>query len=168
MEQGQRAAPAFRRIVTGHNGEGKPIVLSDGLAANHKFPDGDISSTLMWSTDASPTSILGDTDEGLRILGTAPPSGGSRFAMMEFQPGNVMHGLHRTDTVDYVICVDGEIDMFLDEVRFVTLRAGDVLIQRGTDHAWVNRSAAPCRLAVVLLDAVPKREGSVSGDISAR
>lgn len=71
-------------------------------------------------------------------------------------PGNAMHGLHRTDTVDSVICIAGEIDMFLDESRFVTLRAGDVLIQRGTDHAWVNRSDELCRLAVILLDTLPK------------
>lgn len=80
---------------------------------------------------------------------------------------NAAH-LHRTDTVDYVICVTGEIDMFLDDAQFITLRAGDVLIQRGTYHAWTNRSDKPCRLAVVLLDAVPKREGSISGLASAR
>ena len=88
--------------------------------------------------------------------------------MMEFMPGNAVHRLHRTDTVDYVICMSGEIDMFLDESRFVTFRAGDVLIQRGTDHAWVNRSDNACRLAVILLDAIPKREGSISGLVSAR
>jgi quercetin dioxygenase-like cupin family protein len=87
--------------------------------------------------------------------------------MMEFQPGNAAH-LHRTDTVDYVICLAGEIDMFLDDTQFTTLRAGDVLIQRGTYHAWANRSDKPCRIAVVLLDALPKREGSISGLESAR
>ena len=87
--------------------------------------------------------------------------------MMEFQPGNGAH-MHRTDTVDYVICIAGEIDMFVDDSQFVTLRAGDVLIQRGTYHAWANRSDKPCRLAVVLLDALPKREGSISGLVSAR
>ena len=58
--------------------------------------------------------------------------------------------------------------MFLDDIRYVTLRAGDVLIQRGTDHAWANRGTVPCRLAVVLIDALPKREGSISGTVSAR
>ena len=117
---------------------------------------------MMWSTDASPTGIAGNEDEGARILGSAPPANGSRFTMMEFLPGNAGH-LHRTDTVDYVICIAGEIDMFLDDSQFVTLRAGDVLIQRGTNHSWVNRSDQPCRLAVVLLDALPKREGSIAG-----
>jgi quercetin dioxygenase-like cupin family protein len=163
----ERAPPKFRRVVTKHDANGKAVVWIDGDASNHKFPSEKISSTLMWSTDATPTQVLGDDDEGARILGTTPPLGGSRFTMMEFQPGNAGH-LHRTDTVDYVICISGEIDMALDDAQSVTLRAGDVLIQRGTNHAWVNRSDKPCRLAVVLIDALPKREGSISGLVSAR
>ena len=164
----QRPLPTFRRIVTNHDADGKPVIWIDSNATNHKFPDPRISSTMMWSTDATPTQILGDEDEGNRILGSAPPIGGSRFTMMEFLPGNGADGLHRTDTVDYVICVAGQIDMFVDDTQFVTLRAGDVLIQRGTYHAWKNRGDQPCRLAVVLLDALPKREGSISGLVSAR
>jgi quercetin dioxygenase-like cupin family protein len=162
-----RQPPKFRRIVTTHDANGKPTILTDGDASNHKFPSEKISSTMMWSTDATPTGIAGNEDEGARILGSAPPLNGSRFTMMEFLPGNAGH-LHRTDTVDYVICVSGEIDMFLDDSQFITLRAGDVLIQRGTNHSWVNRSDTPCRLAVVLLDALPKREGSIAGLVSAR
>lgn len=162
-----RPLPKFRRIVTGHDADGKPVIWFDNNAANHKFPSDKISSTLMWSTDCSPTQLYAEEDEGNRILGSSPPLNGSRFTMMEFQPGNEAH-LHRTDTVDYVICIAGEIDMFLDDTQFVTLRAGDVLIQRGTYHAWANRSDKPCRLAVVLLDALPKRQGSISGLVSAR
>jgi quercetin dioxygenase-like cupin family protein len=168
MTNQTRQSPHFRRVVTGHDAAGTAIVLIDGPATNHKFPDPHVSSTMMWSTDAAPTSILGDEDEGARILGTAPPANGSRFTMMEFQPGNVVHGLHRTDTVDYAICISGELDMFLDATNFVTLRAGDVLIQRGTYHAWANRGTEPCRLAVVLIDALPKREGSVAGTVTTR
>ena len=162
-----RDAPKFRRIVTKHDASGKATIWIDADATNHKFPNEKISSTLMWSTDRTPTLMLSDEDEGDRILGSAPPPSGSRFTMMEFQPGNEAT-LHRTDTVDYVICISGEIDMFLDGSQFVTLRAGEVLIQRGTNHAWANRSDKPCRLAVILLDASPKREGSISGLVSAR
>jgi naringenin degradation protein FdeH len=162
-----RSAPNFRRVVTGHDASGKPVIWIDGNATNHKFPSEKITSTLMWSTDENPTQLLTEKDEGARVLGSAPPANGSRFTMMEFQPGNAAH-LHRTDTVDYVICLAGEIDMFLDDTQFTTLRAGDVLIQRGTYHAWANRSDKPCRIAVVLLDALPKREGSISGLESAR
>jgi quercetin dioxygenase-like cupin family protein len=168
MEQStNRPLPKFRRIVTGHDANGKATIWLDGDATNHKFPSDKISSTLMWSTDRSPTQLYVDEDEGSRILGSSPLPNGSRFTMMEFHPGNGAH-MHRTDTVDYVICIAGEIDMFVDDTQFVTLRAGDVLIQRGTDHAWANRSDRPCRLAVILLDALPKREGSVSGLVSAR
>ena len=163
----ERTPPQFRRVVTTHDTHGKAVVSIDGDATNHKFPNDKISSTLMWSTEATPTPFLDDNDEGARILGTTPPLGGSRFTMMELQPGNAGH-MHRTDTVDYVICLSGEIDMLLDDAESVTLHAGDVLIQRGTNHAWVNRSDKPCRLAVVLLDAVPKRDGSISGMLSAR
>ena len=166
-DRSSRPSPKFRRIVTTHDADGKSTILIDGDATNQKFPSDKISSTMMWSTDASPTGIAGNEDEGARILGSAPPANGSRFTMMEFLPGNAGH-LHRTDTVDYVICIAGEIDMFLDGSQFVTLRAGDVLIQRGTNHSWVNRSDQPCRLAVVLLDALPKREGSIAGLVSAR
>ena len=166
-EQFERSAPKFRRVVTEHDAAGNAVIWVDDDATNHKFPSDKISSTLMWSTDASPTQVYSGEDEGARILGSAPPLNGTRFTMMEFQPGNEGH-LHRTDTVDYVVCVSGQIDMFLDDTRFITLRAGDVLIQRGTLHAWTNRSDQPCRLAVVLLDALPKRDGSISGLVSAR
>jgi len=161
------AKPKFRRIVTKHDASGKATIWFDADATNHKFPNEKITSTLMWSTDCTPTALSSDEDEGDRILGSAPPLCGSRFTIMEFQPGNEAT-LHRTDTVDYVICLSGEIDMFLDDSQFVTLRAGEVLIQRGTSHAWANRSDKPCRLAVILLDALPKREGSISGLVSAR
>ena len=93
----QQAQPKFRRVVTRHDAEGKPIIWIDGEATNHKFPSDHISSTMMWSTNSSPTQIFDDEDEGARVLGTAPPAGGSRFTMMEFMPGNAVHRLHRTE-----------------------------------------------------------------------
>jgi quercetin dioxygenase-like cupin family protein len=153
-DQRERLAPKFRRVVTGHDASGKAVIWIDGDATNQKFPNEKISSTLMWSTAANPTKILGDEDEGARILGSAPPPGGSRFTMMEFHPGNEAT-LHRTDTVDYVICIAGEIEMTVDESKFVTLRAGDVLfsaepITPGPTAAtsrvvWPSFYSMPCR-----------------------
>lgn len=168
MTDQARQPPHIRRIVTGHDPAGKAVIWIDVPAANHKFPDDKVSSTLMWSTTATPAEFLGSEDEGARILGTAPPAGGTRFTMMEFQPGNELHGLHRTDTIDYVICISGEMTMLVDDGRAVTLRPGDVLIQRGTAHGWVNKGSEPCRLAVVLIDGAPKRPGSVAGTAQAR
>ena len=92
-------------------------------------------------------------DMGARILGTAPPENGSRFIVMEFAPG-IVSEMHRTETIDYIVMLSGEIDMDMDEGS-VKLSAGDIMVQRGTNHAWVNRSTAPARLAIVLMDAKP-------------
>ena len=166
MADTNRKGPSIRRVVTGHDANGKAVVWIDGAAANHKFPDDKLASTLMWVTDAD-SSFLTDTDEGARIIGTAPPAGGTRCAILEVQPGNALHGQHRTDTIDYCVCLTGEIEMLLDDQK-VVLKAGDVLIQRGTNHAWINRGTRPARVFFVLVDAQPKRAGSVAGAGQAR
>ena len=146
----------IRRVITGHDGKNVAKVIREGTAANTKTPREGVASTLMWCTDAMPADIaLGENaeDMGARILGTAPPENGSRFIVMEFAPG-VIGEMHRTETIDYIAVLDGEIDMDMDDST-VKLRAGDIMVQRGTNHAWVNRSTAPARLAIVLLDARP-------------
>lgn len=152
--------PAIRRIVTGHDASGKSVVWIDGPATNHKFPGDGRSSTLMWVTDQTPTDFTVEDDCGDRVLGTPPPPGGTRFAINEIQPGS-KGAFHRTDTVDYVICLSGEITMLLDDSS-VVMRAGDVMIQRGTNHAWVNRGKETARIAFILVDGKPKRTGSVA------
>jgi quercetin dioxygenase-like cupin family protein len=150
------AHKAIRRVVTGHDGKNVAKVIREGPAANTKTPRAGVASTLMWCTDAMPADIaMGENaeDMGARILGTAPPENGSRFIVMEFAPG-IASEMHRTETIDYIAVLDGEIDMDMDDST-VKLRTGDVMVQRGTNHAWVNRSTAPARLAIVLLDAKP-------------
>ena len=148
--------PEIRRIVTGHDGDGVAQVMTDGLATNAKQAGNGAVSTLIWCTDGTPADIPigGDfEDMGARIVGTQPPPQGSRFAVIEFPPGAPTK-MHRTESIDYVICLSGEIDMDMDRST-VTMRAGDVMVQRGTNHAWVNRSDAPARVAFVLIDADP-------------
>jgi quercetin dioxygenase-like cupin family protein len=162
--------PPIRRIVTGHDSRHVAKVLLDEPATNAKYPQPGQVSTLMWCTDCAPAEIsIGEKtdDMGARILGTAPPPSGTRFAVIDFPPGNQPH-MHRTDTIDYVIVMDGEIEMDMDDSS-VKLKAGDIMIQRGTNHAWVNRSAKRARVAFVLVDAKPLGIGStVSGTHSAR
>ncbi|MGD9920904.1 MAG: cupin domain-containing protein, partial [Pseudorhodoplanes sp.] len=145
-------------------------VLIDAPALNAKRPSPGLVSTLIWSTDATPGKLpLGTSieDHGARVLGTAPPKNGSRFAVIDFPPGNKPH-MHRTDTIDYVIVIEGEIDMHMDDST-VTLKQGDVMVQRGTNHAWANRSGKRARLAFVLIDAEPLGVGQpVSGAENAR
>lgn len=148
-----------RRIVTGHDAEGKAVVWQDGAATNQARPIARLTSTLIWATDETPFDYARDEDMGMRKLGIAPPPGGTRFSVLEIEPGNDVY-MHRTDSIDYVICLAGEIDMQLTS-EVVKMRAGDVLVQRGTDHAWVNRGSVPARIAVVLIDGKPKRRGSI-------
>jgi len=146
----------IRRVVTGHDATNAAKAILDAPATNTKTPRAGVASTLVWCTDAMPADIaIGEQveDMGARILGTAPPENGSRFIVMEFAPG-VVSEMHRTETIDYIAVLSGEIDMDMDRSS-VKLRAGDVMVQRGTNHAWVNRSSAPARLAIVLLDAKP-------------
>ena len=162
--------PPIRRIVTGHDAHQVAKVITDGPATNWKSGSPGTVSTLIWSTDSTPADIsLGETieDLGARMLGTAPPANGTRFAVIDFPPGNSGR-MHRTETVDYVIVIAGEIDMDMDNST-VRLKAGDVMVQRGTNHAWVNRGTERARLAFVLIDAAPLGIGHpVAGRTSPR
>jgi quercetin dioxygenase-like cupin family protein len=162
--------PPIRRVVTGHGASDGAKVLIDAPATNAKFPQAGLVSTMMWCTDGAPAKIpVGENieDMGARILGTAPPAKGTRFAVIDFPPGNHPH-MHRTETVDYVIVMEGEIEMDMDDST-VKLKAGDIMIQRGTNHAWANRSSKRARVAFVLVDAEPLGIGNpVLGAASAR
>ena len=162
--------PPIRRFVTGHDKRGIAKVIKEGAATNAKHPSPGTVSTLIWSTDRTPADIsIGEEAEdlGARILGTAPPANGTRFAVIDFPPGNQAR-MHRTETIDYVIVLDGEIEMDMDQST-VKMKAGDVMVQRGTNHAWANRSDKRARVAFVLIDAVALGIGHpVTGSASAR
>jgi quercetin dioxygenase-like cupin family protein len=145
--------PRIRRVVTGHDAGNVAKVLIDGPATNTRPGS---ASTLIWCTDAMPADIaLGEDieDMGARALGTPPPPNGTRFTVNDIPPGNAPV-MHRTETLDYVIVLSGEIDMDLDGST-TRLKAGDVVIQRGTNHAWINRGTETARVAFVLIDAKP-------------
>ena len=171
-----------RRVITGHDATGKAIVLTDGPAPNVRTRAATgATSTLVWVTDKSPADISGPADPAARQIGVAPPAGGSILRIVDFPPETAEsrkvdnatvykemgldhaptgHGgkparhpfMHRTRSVDYALVLEGEIDMLLDDSE-VHLKAGDILIQQGTNHAWVNNSGKPCRIAFVLIDA---------------
>jgi quercetin dioxygenase-like cupin family protein len=167
--------PPIRRVVTGHDTGNVAKVLIDAPATNAKRPQAGLVSTMMWCTEGAPAAIpVGEKidDMGARILGTAPPANGTRFAVIDFPPGNSGR-MHRTETIDYVVVIAGEIDMILNDSDLdgstVHLKAGDVMVQRGTNHAWVNRGSGPARLAFVLIDARPLGIGHpVTGGASPR
>lgn len=146
-----------RRVVTGHAEDGRATVLVDGPAGAVKSPRPGQFSTLLWCTDDAPATMpvgRDAEDMGMRRLGTYPPERGTRFMIAEYPPGNVPRR-HRTETVDYVVVLSGRIEMELDDGESVALEAGDVLVQRGTYHAWRNPGPEVCRMVFVLVDAVP-------------
>ena len=147
-----------RRIITGHDDKGSAKVIIDDIASNTRLsPAPGQFTTLMWCTDSMPCDMpIGAKaeDMGARILGTYPPVNGTRFMISEYPPSNKPI-MHRTETIDYIIVLSGKIDMELDEGRIVTLNEGDVMIQRGTNHAWSNRTDEPCVIAFVLVSASP-------------
>jgi quercetin dioxygenase-like cupin family protein len=148
--------PAIRRIVTGHDRNQVAKILIDGTATNRRTRNTGSVSTLIWCTDRTPADIrAGENieDMGARLLGTPPPRNGTRFTVNDIPPGRT-GPMHRTETIDYVIVLAGEIDMETDDST-IRLKAGDVLVQRGTNHAWVNRGSEPARVAFILIDATP-------------
>jgi quercetin dioxygenase-like cupin family protein len=145
----------FRRVVTGHDNTGKAIVTIDEMAKTGSARPG-VTTSVVWSSEGFPISNDGDADESQRQVGTWHPNG-TVFRIIEFAPGNGGRN-HRTDSLDYAVVMSGEIDMDLDGEE-VHLKAGDVIVQRGTIHNWINCGSEPCVIAFVLIDATPVTAG---------
>lgn len=153
MAAHQPPDPPIRRIVTGHDENLKAVVKMDGPATNHKWPSHGMNcSTLIWYADQMPVEIWSEEDYGARTVERQPVPRGARICIIDFLPG-APGMMHRTDTVDYVVCLSGEIDMELDDGAIVHMGEGDVMVQQGTNHSWINNGTETCRLGFVLLDA---------------
>jgi len=171
----------IRRVVTGHDATGKAIVLFDGPNPNTVVREKTgVINRLVWKADQTPADIAGPEDRAVEDGGVAPAAGGTSFRIVEFPPmtaeqiaafpmdlvakqfgSNALTRyrdpshpfMHRTRTLDYAIVLTGEIDMKLDGDELIHFRAGDVLVQQGTNHAWINHSDKPCRIAFIFVDA---------------
>ncbi|MBM3608294.1 MAG: cupin domain-containing protein [Alphaproteobacteria bacterium] len=168
-----------RRVIADHDKDGKAIITEDRHAPNMKSREATgITSTVLWATHSTPADAAVSDDPSLSHANVAPPQNGSVLRIVEFPPVKnggagvdneamlkemgISHApgapkprnpfMHRTRSVDYAIILEGEIDMLLDDSE-VHLKAGDVLIQKATNHAWVNNSDKPCRICFVLIDA---------------
>jgi quercetin dioxygenase-like cupin family protein len=139
-----------RRVITGHDANGKAIVQIDEVAKHLFTGRPGATGCNVWTTEGFPVSNDGDADQGQRKVGTTLPDG-TIFRVLEFAPGLAARN-HRTDSIDYIVVISGEIDMELDDT-VVHIKAGDVMVQRGTIHNWVNRGTEPCVLAVILIAA---------------
>jgi mannose-6-phosphate isomerase-like protein (cupin superfamily) len=145
-----------RRVVTGHDANGRAIVAIDEVAKNIISSRPQQAGCVIWTTEGFPADNNGDADSSTRKVGTTLANG-CVFRVVEFGPG-VAPRNHRTDSIDFGVVMSGEIDMQLDDSE-VHLKAGDVLVQRGTIHNWVNRGKEPCVIAFALVDAKPVTVG---------
>jgi mannose-6-phosphate isomerase-like protein (cupin superfamily) len=183
--------PPVRRVVTGHDARGRAVITSDGppptveeLAAvpGTRFHE-------IWSTPATPAPIDNGPDPTLGALVLAPPANGTRIRVVDIPPDTVQDALsdaevaaafaqigaahaspgasgphslmHRTESVDYGIVLSGEVWLVVDEGE-TRLRPGDIVVQRGTNHAWSNRTDETARMVFVLVD------GTFSPDLNAK
>jgi mannose-6-phosphate isomerase-like protein (cupin superfamily) len=170
-----------RRILTGHDAEGRSTFIADGLAPNVKemasMPG--LALTDLWETAGAPASNAGDKDAAARPVSLEPPKNGTLKRIVEFPPDSAWRQgadareafksigaghakdrtsadpmMHKTSTVDYIIVLKGEIHAIM-ETGEKLLKAGDVLVQRGTNHSWSVRGNEPCVVAAILVNAKP-------------
>jgi quercetin dioxygenase-like cupin family protein len=147
---------SIRRVVTGHDATGRAVVRIDEICRNVISRRPHHESCVVWSTGAFPADNDDEQDGGARPVATTDPNG-TVFRLVRYEPG-VAPRNHRTESVDYAVVLCGEIDMQMDGGQ-VHLRAGDVLVQRGTIHNWINRGTEPCVIAFVLVAAKPVEKG---------
>jgi quercetin dioxygenase-like cupin family protein len=140
----------IRRVVTGHDDQGHAKVLIDEQVKNVFSQRPGAHYSVIWSTEGFPASNDGGDDPSAKKIGTTLDNG-TVFRVVSFGPGASPRN-HRTDSIDYAVVISGEIDMELDDSS-VHLKAGDVLVQRGTIHNWVNKGNEPCVIAFTLVAA---------------
>jgi len=170
-----------RRVLTGHDTDGKSTFIADSEAPNYKEMPGfaGLFLTDLWETTGAPASNAGDKDAATRPIRLEPPRNGTIVRIVEFPPDSAWRGatdgtagfkaigaghapdksssdpmMHKTSTVDYIIVLKGEIYAVMDKGEKL-LRQGDVLIQRGTNHSWSVRGNEPCVIAAILVSAKP-------------
>src|SRR5262245_2456628 len=145
-----------RRVVTGHDDSGRAKVTIDEVAKNVVQGRPGAHAANIWTNEGFPVDNDGNADASARKTGTTLPNG-IVFRVVSFAPGVAARN-HRTDSIDYATVISGEIDMELDG-ESVHLRAGDVMVQRGTIHNWVNKGREACVIAFTLVAADPVNAG---------
>ena len=153
-----------RRIVTGHDSNGKAIVASDETMSGVSAPARPyISRCEIWSTDRMPADNAHAAEAAqkagfVKRYNYVGSGQGTVIRITEFAPGAPKF-MHRTETLDNAILLKGECDLELDDGKTVHMTPGDIVVQRGTMHAWVNNGAEPCTFAFILIDADPVEAG---------
>lgn len=161
-----QAFQPVRRIVTGHDDQGKAIIRSDDQLPVELIPSGDAAFSLIWTTGTVPADNNDETDGRTRDAGLTLNQG-SVIRIVDMLPGK-SSPMHRSSSIDYGIVLSGAIELELDDGVKTTAHAGDMIVQRGTVHLWRNPSDHMiCRIAFVLIEATPvKIDGIPLSDIA--
>lgn len=142
---------AVQRVVTGHDANGRAAFKSEDVTPTKMVPSGDASFLLVWTTDTVPADNNDETDGRDRDAGVTL-NRGSVIRIVDMLPGK-QSPMHRTNSIDYGIVMEGEIELELDEGAKRTVRQGGIIVQRGTNHLWRNTSDKVCRIAFILIEA---------------
>lgn len=145
--------PLVQRVVTGHNAHGRAVFRSEDFSPTRMIPSGDASFLTIWSTETVPADNNDERD------GRDLPTGltlerGSVIRITDMLPGRESP-MHRTNSIDYGIVLEGEIELELEDGAKTTIRQGGIIIQRGTNHLWRNTTDKACRIAFILIEASP-------------
>lgn len=144
----------FQRVVTGHDENGHAIIKSDQEFTPVEMPGADGAGfSTVWSAPEIPVDNNDEIDGRDRNAGITLP-GGSVIRIVDTPPGSVSP-MHRTNSIDYGIVLEGQIELELDNGVKTTVDAGGIIVQRGTMHAWRNISDEMCRIVFVLTEAKP-------------
>jgi quercetin dioxygenase-like cupin family protein len=143
--------PAVQRVVTGHDAQGRAVFSSEDISPTRMIPSGDASFLLIWTTETVPADNNDETDGRLRDAGLTL-NHGSVIRIVDMLPGK-QSPMHRTNSIDYGIVLEGEIELELDDGAKRTVRQGGIIVQRGTNHLWRNTTDRVCRIAFVLIEA---------------
>jgi len=145
---------SFRRVVTTHDGRGKSVIRSNEILTPTPIAMDVADFQLVWTTPTVPAHNNDDAD-GASVNAGLTLTGGSVVRIVDMLPGKASP-MHRSFSIDYGIVIAGELELELDGGEIVPLKAGDVVVQRGTNHLWRNPSADTiCRIAFILIVAAP-------------
>lgn len=161
-EMSDSGLPPVQRVVTGHDENGRAVFKSEDVSPTKLVPTGDASFLLLWTTETVPADNNDESDGRDRDVGTTL-KGGSAFRIVDMLPGGESP-MHRTNSIDYGIVLSGEVELELEDGRKKTIGENGVIIQRGTNHLWRNKTDKPCRIAFILVEAPPYLQNGIPLD----
>ena len=143
--------PPVQRVVTGHDANGRAVFRSEDVSPTTMIPSGDAAFLTIWSTETVPAD-LNDERDGRDLPTGLTLERGSVIRITDMLPGKESP-MHRTNSIDYGIVLEGEIELELEDGAKKIIRQGGIIVQRGTNHLWRNTTDKVCRIAFILIEA---------------